>query len=111
MLKGGFRANLLDDPQNYNKKIGYEAKLSDNQKEILSADKLILLEIGAFNKGIEKLNESGLIPILIDKVINQKTPILGICLGMQLLTKKSEKCNLSGLGWISGETEKFILKK
>jgi len=66
------------------KKIGYEAKLSNNQKEILSADKLILPGVGAFDKGMEKLDESGLIPILIDKVkvINQKTPILDICLGM-----------------------------
>jgi len=48
----------------------------------LSVDKLILPGVDALNKGMEKLNESGLIPILIDKVINQKTPILDICLGM-----------------------------
>ncbi|MBE3129079.1 MAG: imidazole glycerol phosphate synthase subunit HisH [Actinobacteria bacterium] len=93
------------------KKIGYEAKLSDNQKEISSAEKLIFPGVGAFDEGMEKLNKSGLIPILIDKVINQKTPILGICLGMQLLTEKSEEGNLPGLGWIKGETKKFKFKE
>lgn len=93
------------------KKIGYEVKLFDNQKEILSADKLILPGVGAFDEGMEKLNKSGLIPTLIDKVINQKTPILGICLGMQLLTEKSEEGNLLGLGWIKGETKKFKFKE
>ena len=93
------------------KKAGYKAKLSNNRKEILLAEKLILPGVGAFDEGMIKLNESGLIPILIDKVINQKTPILGICLGMQLLTEKSEEGNLPGLGWISGETKKFKFKE
>ncbi len=87
------------------KKVGYEAELSDNQKEILSAEKLTLLGVGAFDEGMEKLNESRLIPILIDKVINQKTSILGIYLGMQLLTEKSEEGNLPGLGWIKRKTK------
>ena len=93
------------------KKAGYKAKLSDNREEILLAEKLILPGVGAFDEGMEKLSESGLIPILIDKVINQKTPILGICLGMQLLTEKSEEGNLPGLGWIKGETIKFKFKE
>ena len=93
------------------KKTGYKAKLSDNREEILLAEKLILPGVGAFDEGMEKLNKSGLIPILIDKVINQKTPVLSICLGMQLLTEKSEEGNLPGLGWIKGETKKFKFKE
>lgn len=59
------------------KKVSYKAKLSENQKEISSADKLILPGVEAFDEGMEKLNESGLIPILIGKVINQKNSNIG----------------------------------
>ena len=57
---------------------------------------------------MNKLNESGISDALHEKVINQKTPILGICLGMQLMTQRSEEGKLTGLGWFDAEVKKFI---
>ena len=93
--------------RNMLKKIGVEAVISSNIPDIEKADKLILPGVGAFDNGMKNLRERGLIPALNDKVINQKIPILGICLGMQLLTNKSEEGKLEGLGLIDAETVKF----
>jgi len=89
------------------KKMGIEATISSNISDIEKADKIILPGVGAFDNGMKNLNELGLVPVLNEKVIGNKVPILGICLGMQLLTKKSEEGTLPGLGWIEGQTVKF----
>ena len=77
--------------------------------DIQSADKLILPGVGAFDHGIEKLESLGLIDILNRKVLDAKTPILGLCLGMQLFTQSSDEGILHGLGWIEAKTERFDL--
>jgi len=84
-----------------------DAIISSKIPDIENADKLILPGVGSFDDGMKKLHTSDLIPALQKKVIEQKTPILGICLGMQLFTKKSEEGNLLGLGWIDAETIRF----
>jgi len=89
------------------KRIGVEAIISSNVSDIEGADKLILPGVGAFDNGIKNLKDSGLIPVLEKKVIKRKAPILGICLGMQLLTLRSEEGCLSGLGWVDAETVRF----
>ncbi len=89
------------------KKLGIDSIISSNNKDILGADKLILPGVGSFAVGIENLKNYKLIDILNKKVLNEKTPILGICLGMQLFTKKSEEGNAEGLGWIDAETKRF----
>ena len=89
------------------KKIGAEAQISSDPSVIERADKLILPGVGAFDNGIRNLNDLGLIPVLNKKVLEEKTPILGICLGIQLFTQKSEEGQLSGLGWINAQTKKF----
>ncbi len=92
------------------KKIGVkDVLISSDQETILKADKLLLPGVGAFDAGMNNLEESGLIPVLNKKVLEEKKPILGICLGMQLLTKRSEEGMKPGLGWIDGETLKFNL--
>jgi glutamine amidotransferase len=92
------------------KKIGVKDVVVSNDKEIISkATKLLLPGVGAFDAGMTNLENSGLIPILNKKVLEDKTPILGICLGMQLLTKSSEEGKKEGLGWIDAETVKFNL--
>ncbi len=93
------------------KRFEVEAIISSKPKEILAASKLILPGVGNFAQGMENLKKSGLIPVLEEKVLNQKTPILGICLGMQLLTNFSEEGNVPGLGWIDGETKRFNFPK
>jgi glutamine amidotransferase len=92
------------------KKIGTQVTVSSDAKVIARADKLILPGVGAFDHGIKNIIDSGLLPLLTDRVIKNKIPILGICLGMQLLTQKSEEGVLPGLGWIDAEAKRFINK-
>lgn len=93
---------------NMYKRIGFkEVCLTKDPALIRSANKLILPGVGAFDNGMKNLHESGLIPLLNERVLNQGTPVLGICLGMQLLFNKSEEGKENGLGWIEGEVCKF----
>ncbi len=96
----GSIANML-------KRIGADAIISGNPDEIEKADKLILPGVGAFDNGMKNLKERGLLDLLNKKVLSEKIPILGICLGIQLFTKKSEEGNLNGLAWLDAETVKF----
>lgn len=89
------------------KRIGVEAKITSNSKEIAEADKILLPGVGAFDNAMTRINESGLKEVLNTKAKVDKVPILGICLGMQLLTRGSEEGVLSGLGWIDADTIKF----
>lgn len=75
--------------------------------QIERADKILLPGVGAFDNGMNNLKESGLIGILNKRVLVDKIPVLGICLGMQLLTRKSEEGNQEGLGWIDAACKKF----
>lgn len=97
----------LGSIKNMIKKIGSNAIISSNSNDILNADKLILPGVGSFDNGMSNLRNLGLISVLNNKVIEDRTPILGICLGMQLFTEKSEEGVLPGLGWIDGYTKKF----
>jgi len=87
--------------------IEIEAVASADPKVIAAADRLILPGVGHFAKGMENLKRSGLIPLLTEKVMGQKTPVLGVCLGMQLLTRWSEEGEVEGLGWIDAVTKRF----
>lgn len=88
-------------------RIGAKACIASNTDDILKADKLILPGVGAFDRAVESLQESGFIPAITEKVLEAETPILGICLGMQLLSRGSEEGCLPGLGWIDAETVRF----
>ncbi len=88
---------------------GYEALVSHEKSIINNANKLILPGVGHFFNGMKRLNERNIIDILNKKVLIDKTPILGICLGMQLFTRFSEEGNTKGLGWLDAETIKFAL--
>lgn len=95
----GSIANML-------KVIGEKSKITNKAEEIRAADGIILPGVGAFDAGMQKLNDSGLTEII--KVCAAKgTPILGICLGMQLLGRRSEEGTLPGLGLIPFECKKF----
>jgi imidazole glycerol-phosphate synthase subunit HisH len=89
------------------KKIGAEAVISADLGVISNAQKLILPGVGAFDNGMRNLNNRGLREVLDRKVTMDKVPILGICLGMQLLSKSSEEGQLPGLGWIDAQTIRF----
>ncbi len=97
----------LGSIRNMLKKIGAPAEISSEPAEISRAEKLILPGVGAFDHGMRSLADRGLIPLLNNLVLEEKRQILGICLGMQLLTQRSEEGCLPGLGWIAGETRRF----
>jgi len=94
------------------KRIGNrEVVLTKDITQIEKADKILLPGVGAFDNGTQHLQASGLIPVLNQKAQIQKVPVLGICLGMQLLTKRSEEGTEKGLAWIDAETKKFVFEK
>lgn len=97
--------------KNILKKIGVESIISSEEETIAAADKIILPGVGAFDTCVQKLQESGLLPTLNRKVLEEKIPILGVCAGMQLLTECSEEGVQPGLGWIKGRTVKFKLEQ
>ena len=101
----------LGSVKNMLKRIKIEAVISSEKETIRKAEKLILPGVGAFDKAMQNLQDLDLIDVLHKKVLDEKTPILGICLGMQLLTRKSEEGKLQGLGWIDAETKKFKFTK
>jgi glutamine amidotransferase len=95
----GNRASI----RNMLKKLGFASLISNKQQDILSSDLLILPGIGAFDAFMKALSENSLIDIVNEAVLKKKIPILGICLGMQILFERSAEGKLPGLGWISGE--------
>lgn len=102
-----YKIGNLGSILNMLKKIGAPAIISSNVEEIQQADKLILPGVGAFDNGMKNLDALGFIPVIEEKVLHQKTPVLGICLGMQLMTKNSEEGKLPGLGWMDAQTVRF----
>ena len=93
--------------KNIIKYLGGNCIISNNIEEISSATKLILPGVGSFDNAMKKIEFFKLRKILDKKVKKDKIPILGICLGMQLLTLKSDEGDLPGLGYIEGETLSF----
>lgn len=90
------------------KKVGSQCIITSDLEKIKNATKLILPGVGSFDNGMKNLKELGMIEVLNQKILIEKTPILGICLGMQLMTKSSEEGSLPGLEWIDARTEKFV---
>lgn len=97
----------LGSIKNMLKKIGRESIISNKPADINRAEKLILPGVGAFGSGMKNLETMGLIDLLSERVLKQETPVLGICLGMQLLAGKSEEAPVPGLGWIDAEIKRF----
>lgn len=89
------------------RKAGGRSIVTSNKDEIMTAEKLILPGVGHFDYGMKKLKESDLINTLREKVLIQKCPILGICLGAQLMTNGSEEGTEPGLGWIDASVLRF----
>lgn len=98
--------NLLSI-KNMFKKIGVDALIADTPNDIENCDKLVLPGVGAFDTAMTKYKNSGFEDIINERVLVHKTPILGICLGMQMMCNSSEEGELKGLSWIDAEVLKF----
>ncbi len=89
------------------RKAGGDVTVSRDPVEILAADKLLLPGVGHFDHGMKMLNASGLREALDRFALELRRPVLGICLGAQILGKRSEEGVESGLGWIDMECHRF----
>ena len=83
------------------------SKITSNPKEIINAEKIILVGVGHFAKAMKNIQELGLLEALNEVAIIKKKPVLGICLGMQLMANDSEEGNTEGLGWINANVRKM----
>lgn len=84
-----------------------EVCIASTHDELRTAEKIILPGVGAFDWAMTRLNESGMRDELEELVVNKGKPILGICVGMQMMANRSDEGVLNGLGWIDGEVKKF----
>jgi glutamine amidotransferase len=85
---------------------GFSCVFSNRKEQILAADRIILPGIGSFDAAMQRLGDSGIIETIAEKA-REGTPILGICLGAQLLTQRSEEGLLSGMGLLPASCVKF----
>lgn len=92
---------------NMHKRLGLDAVITSDHEAIQKADRLIIPGVGHFKMGMENLHQSGLKDLLDTLVLQERKPVLGICLGAQLLTRHSEEGYVNGLGWVDAVTVRF----
>ena len=88
--------------------LGVEAEASGDARTIAHAERLVLPGIGAFDKAMRALRERQLVDPLNEAVLGRHAPVLGICLGMQLLARRSDEGQEPGLGWIAAEVRRIV---
>lgn len=89
------------------KRQGIKAARATNPSDLVGVSGLILPGVGHFDHAMQRLNDSGFRPELERLVLQEETPIIGICVGMQMLADSSEEGSLPGLGWVSGKVVSF----
>ena len=97
----------LGSIRNMLKYLGVESRIVNKSKEIKESTKIILPGVGAFDQAMKRIQEVGFREILDQKALDEQIPILGICLGMHLLTYGSDEGSLPGLGWVPANTIRF----
>ncbi len=89
----------------------FQYKIIQDSEQLKNVDKLILPGVGDFDETIKVLDSSGLRNALNEEVLVKKKPVLGICVGMQILSNDSEEGTQKGLGWVNGNVKKFDILK
>lgn len=97
----------LGSVHNMLRKIGADSIRTADPDAIRRADKIVLAGIGAFDGAADRLASLGLVDVLNDLVLDRRVPVLGVCLGMQLMARSSEEGVQSGLGWLDAEVRRF----
>jgi glutamine amidotransferase len=101
----------LSSIRNMLRKAGVAALISSDPVAIADASKILLPGMGAFDNCMQKLADSGLRPFIEKKVFEEKIPLLGICVGLQMFMPSSEEGQLAGMAWIAGKTIRFRSEK
>jgi glutamine amidotransferase len=87
--------------------LGIDAEASGDRRTLLKADKILLPGVGAFDKAMSRLRSQNLVEPLNEAVLGRRIPVLGVCLGMQLLARRSEEGNEEGLGWVGADVRRI----
>jgi glutamine amidotransferase len=93
---------------NVYKKLNMPIVVARQVEDLKNATKVILPGVGSFNTAMQRLEKSGMRQLLDEMVLHCHMPVLGVCVGMQMLARSSEEGNLPGLGWINGEVKRFV---
>ena len=93
--------------QNVYKRLDIPTKIAKTQEDLDGAEKLILPGVGSFDYAMSQLNASGMRENLDELVLEKKVPVIGICVGMQMMGNRSDEGKLEGLSWIDSEILKF----
>lgn len=101
----------LTSIRNMFRRLGVDNEITADKQKIKDASAILLPGVGHFKKGMANLHESGLVELLNDEVLRKGKPVLGICLGAQLLTQHSEEGDVDGLGWVDATTVAFDKSK
>lgn len=88
-------------------RLGISVEIADTADRLARAERIILPGVGAFDWAMARLLRSGLRETLDDLVLNRGVPVLGVCVGMQMMAQRSEEGVLAGLGWIEGDVVRF----
>ncbi len=93
--------------QNIYNRLGVKSVLVSNTEQLSRVNKIIIPGVGAFDWAIRRLKDSKLIDLLNERVISERVPVLGVCVGMQVMLESSEEGESPGLGWIQGTVEQL----
>ena len=89
------------------RRLNISVSVAQSHCELAHAKKIILPGVGAFDWAMQRLNDSGMRETLDELVLDKKCPVLGICVGMQMMARRSDEGELPGLNWVPGEVKRF----